>query len=162
MNNLALRRCAAVAATMLTCIVLAGCGSGNPFASDSTDNRTAAAPADLTGYVGRHPFERISGTTFLSHPLVESAVARAAPSATVARTALSGEGPSTPIVLIDGKLHSWGCEQSNCGPHNWTIIVAPDGSSPELCYHDEDSATPIQWFVDGAATARTDPCPSEA
>lgn len=131
-------------------------------ANAAAANALAAVEGPLLVHRGRYPSDVVNGMPFDSHPLVRSAVARAlgrTPDLS-ARAILADVGPATPITLIDGRLVSWRCEQHNCGAHHWTLILAPDGTRPELCYHDEAGDPDTRWLVDGQVTARTDPCPS--
>jgi len=157
-------------------LALAGCGPSTPednagtigndavSPGDLTDNSAASVAADgpLAAYVGQYPFDVVDGTPFRDHPLVRAALVQAGGDNAPVERILSGPGPSTPIATAeDGRILSWGCEQSNCGPHNWTLLVAADGSQPELCYHDENATPATVWLVDGRVTERSGDCPSE-
>ncbi len=155
-------------------LALAGCGPSAPednaaaidnaAPDDLTANAAAGAPASgpLAGYVGQYPFDPIDGVAFRDHPLVRAALMQAGGADAPVEQILSGSGPSTPIeTAADGRILSWGCEQHNCGPHNWTLLVAADGSNPELCYHDENATPATVWLVDGRPTDRSGDCPSE-
>lgn len=157
-------------------LVLVACGPSAPednagtvgndavAANDLMDRASADTPAagPLSGYVGQYPFDAVDGVVFRDHPLVRAALVQAGGENAPVERILTGPGPSTPIALADdGRILSWGCEQHNCGPHNWTLLVAADGSSPELCYHDEGATPATVWLVDGRVTERSGDCPSE-
>ncbi|TKD51955.1 hypothetical protein [Sphingomonas baiyangensis] len=165
------RATAAIGATLLLC----ACGGGAPDAANTaiagndaaTANQAAATSstsAALDVYRGRYPNEVVGATRFNEHPLVRAAVAKALGKhkAMSARTVLEGAGPATPIAMAGDRLLSWGCEQHNCGAHNWALLVAADGSRPELCYHNEAMQPVTRWLIDGEASARMLPegCPS--
>ncbi len=151
--------------------MLAGCGPNVPDDDAATIGNDAivqndlmtndSMAGDLSGYVGQYPFDEVAGIAFRNHPLVRTALAQAGGDNAPVDRILNGTGPSTPIATAeDGRILSWGCEQHNCGPHNWTLLVAADGSSPELCYHDEDATPATVWLVDGRPTDRSGECPS--
>lgn len=151
---------------------LAACGPSAPEDNAGTVGNDAvvqndlmtndSAAGDLSAYVGQYPFDAVAGVAFRDHPLVRAALVQAGGDNAPVDQILTGPGPSTPIALADdGRILSWGCEQHNCGPHNWTLLVAADGSNPELCYHDEDATPATVWLVDGRVTERSGDCPSE-
>lgn len=158
-------------------LLLGACGPASPedeagtigndaiTANDLMDNMASAegsAAGPLSAYVGQYPFDEVDGVAFRDHPLVRAALVEAGGGNAPVERMLTGPGPSTPIALADdGRILSWGCEQHNCGPHNWTLLVAADGSQPELCYHDEDATPATVWLVAGRVTERSGDCPSE-
>jgi hypothetical protein len=113
-------------------------------------NAAAAAPGPLSAYVGKYPFDPVNGVSFLAQPSVRAAVQTAVPSAAIRAWVLDRAGPQAPIALRDGRLIAWGCETHNCGPHQWTILIGPDGSAAEICYHDDrqDPAHSL-WYAAG-------------
>ena len=124
-----------------------------------TPSPTQAAPA-LARYAGQYPTDTVAGgTSFLAEPLVRDAVASAVPDAAVRRRVLDSNVTATPIAAVDGRLLSYGCEPHNCGPHNWTIAIVPDGSKASVCYHDEDRKV-ARWYPDGAGADPAGGCPS--
>ena len=161
---------------LASAMALAGCGPGAPEDNAAAIDNAAVAPDDLTNnagagapatgplaaYVGQYPSDPIDGVAFRDHHLVRAALIQAGGSDAPVEQILSGSGPSTPIeTAADGRILSWGCEQHNCGPHNWTLLVAADGSNPELCYHDEDATPATVWLMNGRPTDRSGDCPSE-
>jgi hypothetical protein len=120
----------------------------------------APAAGKFTRYIGKYPFDRVDGKRFQDLPEVHAAVAAAVHDPKIQRLILTDKDrPTTPIALEGGMLLSWGCEAHNCGPHNWTLLMKPDGSSPQVCYTDMDHGG-TRWFANGAVLAKTDPCPS--
>jgi len=119
---------------------------------------------DLSTFVGKHPAESVDGTRFLDEPAVRAAVAATVADASVRDFVFNYNGPDAPIVSKDGRILAWGCERHNCGYHNWSIAITPDGANAEVCfYHDDDSADgPATWYLSGGKTEkRPGNCPSE-
>lgn len=133
--------------------------------AEPTTNTAAATPtpttasAPLSGYVGKYPFDKVDGTSFLDLPVVRTAVAGAVSDARIRAWIFDKAGPQAPIAMIDGKIAAWGCEAHNCGPHQWTVLIAPDGGDAEVCYL-PDGADKADWYAHGARESRTDACPS--
>jgi uncharacterized protein YceK len=121
-----------------------------------TANATAAAPAaaSLSAYAGKTPFEKVAGKTFVETDAVKAAIAGTGADAKVRTWLANTMGPASPIVMKDGKLLMNECQEHNCGDHNWTIAIAPDGSAPEICYYDAAASKNPQWFVNGKAVDR--------
>jgi hypothetical protein len=124
----------------------------------------AASPAaDLTRYVGHYPFDAVDGTAFLDDPAVTAAVRTLVPDAALQSQVLRGGDVGTPIVADGGALVAWGCEAHNCGNHNWTIQIAPDGTAASVCYHDAAAmGDRARWYLaPGQITTREGGCPSD-
>lgn len=131
-----------------------------PPAPDTAAKAPVAASADaLMPYVGQLPWDEVGGVTFLGQPLVRAAIDEAAGDPAVRRFVLHSDGPSSAIKLRDGRLLAWGCEVHNCGPHSWTLLIAPDGGDAEICYHDDAASPATRWFAGGREEDRTDDCP---
>lgn len=170
----------------LYAVALAGCGSAENAANTvaaATENaaeridqaadaveaagNAVAPPAAsdvLGGYVGKHPRETVGGTTFLDQPVVRDAVAKTVGDAKVRDFVFGYNGPDAPIVLKDGRVLAWGCEVHNCGFHNWSISISPDGAVADIChYHNDDSVEgSATWYLAGGKTEqRAGNCPSE-
>lgn len=125
---------------------------------------TAAAATTLAAYAGKYPFEKLDGVAFMAHPLVIAGVEKAVGDAEVKRWVLKDDaGPSTPIVLKDGRLLSWRCQQHNCGDHNWTILIDPASAATEVCYHNAElTGEGARWYRPGAEPEKRDAgCQSE-
>ena len=145
-------------------------GSASPGAVPAAAPRKAEAngapmappPVDLGAYVGKYPFDKVDGTSFLDTPAVRRAVAATVPDKAVRAWIFEKAGPQSPIVLKDGKLLAWGCEQHNCGAHNWTIAIDPAGTAADICYFDETVDTgQAKWYLaSGTSEMRKDSCPS--
>ena len=153
-------------------ILVAGCGvepdrvgAGDDKSAGAGDTGAASGTAkSLSRYVGSHPSEALGGARFLDEPAVRAAIAETVPDPAVRRFIFSYDGPDAPIVLKDGRILAWGCERHNCGYHNWSVAITPDGSSAEICfYHDDDSADgPSTWYLpEGQTVQRPGNCPSD-
>jgi len=167
----------AAAAVFFFALALAGCkpaghnAAVNTIASAPSPAATplpqaaptpTATPPALGGYAGHYPFDKVGGVAFLDDPAVVAAVDSLVPDAAVRKLVLGGDGPGTPIATHGGKLIAWGCETHNCGDHDWTIEIAPDGSAPAVCYHDAATMHDrSRWYTaPGRAELRAEPCPS--
>ena len=151
---------------------LAGCGGGS--GGTPLDNATvpaakpAPAPAkavaarspatDLSRYVGKYPSDPLDGRTFMTEPAVRAAVERATADPAIRRFVLAGAGPESPIAMKDGNVTAWGCEQHNCGDHNWTVQMSRDGASGGLCIEDAARGQ-ATWYAGGRPDRRSETCP---
>lgn len=161
-----------VIAALAGLALLAGCHAPR------TDNRISPAPeakrvaaphspdagasATLSAYVGHYPFDKVNGTSFLDQPSVIAAVDRLVSDGRIRALVLGGDGPGTPVALQAGKLVAWGCETHNCGDHDWTVSIAPDGSDPSVCYHDAATMQArSRWYLaPDRVEMRDGDCPS--
>ena len=157
------------AALMLPIAMLAACRQHPSPVPGSTHRTVAAAPAPaavpaprgpLGAYVGRYPPDKVDGRGFLDHPLVRAGVHGAVSDPAIRAWILDKAGPQTPIVLEDGKILSWGCQAHLCGPHNWTVSIAPDGTGAEVCYLDMDARDASGWYAAGVKKRPADHCPA--
>jgi hypothetical protein len=115
-------------------------------------NATAAAAGPLSVYVGKLTYDSVAGSTFVARSEVRAAVESLVPDAGARRWILNPDTTQSPIALRGGRLYSGACEPHNCGPHQWTIEIAPDGSSPEICYHDDrQDPSHSRWYAAGRA-----------
>lgn len=124
---------------------------------------TQIAGVDLTIYAGKHPLEPVGGVAFLDQPAVKAAVKATVPDAGVRDFVFHYSGPDAPITITNGRVLAWGCEEHNCGYHNWSVSITPDGDSAQVCfYHNDDSAEgPATWYLPGGKTERRPGnCPS--
>jgi hypothetical protein len=108
-------------------------------AADATADEGANAVARKSGqslslYVGHYPWEPIGGTSFRDDPAVTKAVMAAVPVRKIRDFVLSSSGPESLITVKDGRLLATGCESHNCGFHDWSIAIEPNGSNAEVCY----------------------------
>ncbi|MDR6834144.1 MULTISPECIES: hypothetical protein [unclassified Sphingopyxis] len=126
-------------------------------------------PVDLTPYVGKYPFDVVNGHRFLDHPAVKAAVAAAVPDAKArAGIAFADRSLGIPIVRVaGGRILIWGGEWRAEDRYNWAVIIAPDGSKPEVCIYDAgDYDADLQsssWYTPGQpAVMKQGTCPSTA
>lgn len=150
----------------LAALAITGCNrASQPEQSAAGNEANIASPApapavDLSRYVGKYPFDVVDGAKFKDIPVVREAILVTVRDAKVRGWVTSDDlGPSTPIAERDGALLIWGCEAHNCGMHNWTLIIRPDGTGAQICYHDDDDGG-TRWFAQGELLAKKDDCPS--
>ena len=96
------------------------------------------AAADLEAYVGKYPFDVVNGHRFLDHPAVKAAIAAAVPDAKQRATvAFADNSLGLPIVRVaGGRILVWGGEWRAEDRYNWAVVIAPDGTKPEVCIYD--------------------------
>lgn len=110
---------------------------------------------DLGPYVGKYPFDVVNGHRFLDHPAVKAAIAAAVPDAKQrAAVAFEDDGLGLPIVKVDGgRILAWGGAKRAEDRYNWAVVIAPDGSKPEVCIYDgvgyDEDFQAAQWFEPG-------------
>lgn len=155
--------------TAISTSINATAAAGVATATNTTTVTDAVAPKSLAGaggdplapYVGKYPFDAVGGVSFYQVPAVRAAVNGAVRDPQIRLLILDARGPTTPIARgPDGRLIAWGCEAHNCGPHNWSLVVGPDGGNAEVCYHDDGRpGATTRWFRDGAEEpGRTEEC----
>jgi hypothetical protein len=151
---------------LIALLLVAACQRAPEPANDTaaapapTPSASAAAPAaDLSRYVGRYPLDAVGGTSFLAEPAVQALVNGVVDDPAVRARVLDRDVTATPIAEEDGRLLSYGCEPHNCGPHNWTVAIRPDGSGGAVCYYDQDAGV-ARWYPAEAGKAPTGGCPS--
>jgi hypothetical protein len=122
----------------------------NAATASASSANSAPAPGPLSAYVGKTTADPVGGIAFVDRPEVRSAVEALVSDAGTRRWILNRDTTQSPIEMRGTKLYSSACEPHNCGPHQWTISIAPDGSGAEICYHDDsrDSAHSL-WYVPG-------------
>lgn len=128
-------------------------------ASTPTDAAPAAAKAGdakgLAAYVGKYPFDKVDGVAWDDHPAVKAGLAATVKDAKVLKAIQTLEGPAAPIEMHDGKAMAWACQQHNCGPHQWAVLVDPATGATDVCYYDEAaSASDARWFLAGGKEER--------
>lgn len=123
----------------------------------------AGTPPPLTTFIGKYPFNNISGYTFLSEPVVRRAVESAAFDQSVVQSALS-EGVAGPISRRGSLIIASSCQPHNCADHNWTIVMLIPNGPAAVCYHDADlMAQTARWFVGGMPQfTSADRCPNDS
>lgn len=103
---------------------------------------------DLSAYVGKFPFDAVGGVTWHEHPMVVAGIRKTVPDAEVRRALQSSGGPSAPIAVYEGKVGAWGCQQHNCGDHQWAILVDPRSGATDVCYHNaEQMVERSRWYL---------------
>lgn len=127
----------------------------------------AAAPraTDLSAYVGKYPYDVVNGHRFFDNPVIKSAIAAAVPDRKQAEGVRTGEGVNVPIVKVNGRIIAWGGAQRAEDRYNWAVVIAPDGSKPEICIYDgvgyDDDFQSSQWFEPGQPSImKQGKCPS--
>lgn len=138
-----------------------------PAAASADAKPAKRGPVDLTPYVGKYPFDVVNGHRFLDHPAVRAAIAAAVPDAKKrAEVAFEDDGLGLPIVRVDGgRILVWGGAKRAEDRYNWAVVIAPDGSKPEVCIYDgvgygEDFQA-AEWFEPGhASIMKQGTCPS--
>ncbi len=103
---------------------------------------TAAPP--LAAYVGKYPFDKVRGVTFLNHPLVRSLVTAHAPAGL--RPTIMSAGVAGPIGRSRTAIVAAICEPHNCGMHNWTIAISRTGKSAVICHYDAEQGENAAWY----------------
>lgn len=173
-------RALSLAPLLLPALLLAACGSGKR-ADTAADDSAAAAfvppptqpPKPLPGqehsnpitaYVGKYPGDAVDGVGFYDRTEVARALIDAVGDEGIRRRFTMRDAVTVPIFrTADGRIAAHGCEPHNCGDHDWTFLVAPDGTKGAACYH--DAATmggSSRWYAAGAAPAtRPGDCPQE-
>ena len=139
-------------------------GANSDAEITATANGATSAEGLLSKYVGKHPSETLNGKRFLDEPTVKAAVAATVADPRIRDFVFRYNGPDAPIVAKDGRILAWGCERHNCGYHNWSVAITPDGSNAQVCfYHNDDSADgPATWYLpDGKTEKRAGNCPSD-
>ena len=167
----------------LAAFALTGCGKADDRAqADAVGNFTPPAmrapkpmagqaqTTPITAYVGKYPHDAVGGVDFFDRTEVANALIDAVGDDKVRTLIRTRDGPETPIFRRGPRVAAWGCEQHNCGDHNWMFAVAADASQPgdadarrpEACYHDADiMGDRSRWYGDGGPTFRPGSCPSE-
>ena len=134
--------------------------TGNAMADAATINAGGPSGDLFSKYVGKYPFDKVGDHSWNDDPAVLTAIEQAVADDAARKWVREGEGPSTPIGTIDGKVAAWACEAHNCGPHNWTVMIDPKTGLAEVCYFDEEvAADKSRWFHDGREETRPGKCP---
>lgn len=162
-------------------LALSACGQATSASAEQADvvmSETGTTPGvgvrevgrarvDLSLYVGKYPFDVVNGHRFLDHPAVKAAIAAAVPDAKQrAAVVFEDDGLGLPIVRVDGgRILAWGGAKRAEDRYNWAVVIAPDGSKPEVCIYDgvgygEDFQS-AQWFEPGRpGIMKQGSCPS--
>ena len=115
---------------------------------------------DLTNYVGKFPFDEVSGVSWNEHPMVKAGSQKTVTDASVLEAMAMPGGPSAPIATYLGKVGSWGCQVHNCGDHQWAVLVDPRTGETDVCYHNAAKVRDkSRWFLaNGAEEIRPGNC----
>lgn len=127
--------------------------------ADAGEQSEGGAPA-LTDYVGKYPFDEVNGVAWTEHPLVRAGIAKSVTDAAVREAMATVKGPSAPIVLQDGKVAAWSCQQHRCGEHSWSVMVDPATGATDVCYmKDAAMENNSRWFLaNGTQETRQTDC----
>lgn len=130
-----------------------------PTPKSAPPSASASTPA-LTAYVGKYPFEKVSGVAWVDHPVVQAVIRRSVTDPGVRKAILGTAGTADPIVSENGRLRSWMCEPHNCGGHRWTVVIDPGTATGDVCYYDASvSDDNARWFLaSGKAEMRRGNC----
>ena len=121
-----------------------------------------AQTTPITAYVGKYPHDALAGVDFYDRTDVATGLVNAVGDAKLRETIRGRSGPETPIFRLGERVVAWGCEEHNCGDHNWAVLVDPKRGKTQVCYHDAAKMGPQSDWYDGAAPARrAETCPSE-
>lgn len=126
-------------------------GQGAPSAAEApAPPLPPTAGTRLAAYVGKYPFDKVHGVTWTDHPVVKAGIAATVGDAAVRKAIQSTPGPAAPIEMHGEKIAAWGCEQHNCGPHQWAVLIDPRTGATDVCYHDDGvSPNESRWFLAG-------------
>jgi hypothetical protein len=126
----------------------AAADAGAPSAAASAAAPAAGSAPDLTTYVGKTQQEPVDGVAWEDHPLVVAGIRQTVTDAGVRRAMQSPGGPTAPVATYQGKVGGWGCEQHNCGDHQWAVLVDPRSGATDVCYHNAaQTGTQSRWFL---------------
>ena len=115
----------------------------------------------ITAYVGKYPRETVGGVTFFDRTEVANALISAVGDEKLRRMITATNAVAVPIFAIGGRIAAHGCEPHNCAVHNWTFLVAPDGTNAEACFHNEAAmGNSSRWYANDKPVARPGNCPS--
>lgn len=138
-----------IALTALTC-----------FASAAAPAAPPAKAPPVEAYVGKYPFDKVDGVSFLDHPAVRAAVTRGVSDPEARAWLLGAKGSPFPQIRREnGELIVIGCQQHACDRRNWAIYFNPASNLARVCY----SATGAQsrrYDGKGGSRVRAGSCPS--
>jgi hypothetical protein len=124
---------------------------------------------NLSAYVGKYPYDVVGGYRFFDHPVVRAAVARTVRDPRKrAGIRVDPGAVNVPIVRVaGGRILAWGGAKRAEDAENWAVVIAPDGSKPEVCIYDglgnDDELQSSQWFEPGQpGIFKVGRCPSSA
>lgn len=108
---------------------------------------------DLSGYVGKYPWDKVDGVDFLHHPAVQKSVKKAVADPELQELLLTETAKATTglIVEAEGRLLMAAFDPASGGDVNWALLVAVDGSTAAVCYSTgvEEGEQGADWYHDG-------------
>jgi hypothetical protein len=121
-------------------------------------------PAPLDAWIGKYPFEKIEGVTFLNHPITVAAVRKAVPDERLRKTVLvAGTCPYDAVIRQGTEFTTFGCRFHACGDFAWAIYVDPQRQSARVCYHESAMGNESRWYgTTGTTKMVAGDCPSTA
>jgi hypothetical protein len=157
-----------------TALLLAGCSGEKTDSAVAASNYTPPATqlpkpiagqaqtTPLTAYVGKYPHDAVGGVDFYDRTDVANGLIAAVGDEKLRRLIRGRSGPETPIFARGKQVAAWGCEEHDCGDHNWTVLVDPDGGKTEVCYHNsETTGDRSRWYAGAAPSLRPGACPAQ-
>jgi hypothetical protein len=130
------------------------------FASAAALAAPPAKAPPVEAYVGKYPFDKVEGVSFLDHPAVRAAVTRSVSDPNARAWLLDAKGSPFPQIRRENaELVVVGCQQHACNQRNWAIYFNPASNLARVCY----SATGAQsrWYNGrGGSRVLAGSCPS--
>jgi hypothetical protein len=121
-----------------------------------------AQTTPITAYVGKYPHDAVGGVGFFDRTDVATGLVNAVGNAKLRATIRGRSGPETPVFKVGTRVVAWGCEEHNCGNHNWAVLVDPTSGKTEVCHHDAATmGVQSDWYAGAAPARRAATCPSE-
>jgi hypothetical protein len=114
----------------------------------------ASPPPGVASFVGKYPFDKIRGVSFLTHPRVKGAVRAAVFEHMVAEEVL-GDAVTVPITKRGSLMISWACRPHDCADVNWTVVILSPNGPAAVWYHNAElKGAQSRWFIGGFAKFR--------
>ncbi|MDE0879704.1 MAG: hypothetical protein OSB00_13745 [Sphingomonas bacterium] len=114
----------------------------------------------LTAYIGHYPRDAVDGVSFFDRTEVANSLISAVGDPKLRHMITGRAGVTVPIFRYDGKIAAHGCEPHNCDAHNWTFLMAADGSGATACFHDAAAmGNTSRWYSNDAPVSRAGACP---
>ena len=114
----------------------------------------APKPPAIMTFVGKYPFDKVRGVSFLNHPLVRRAVRSAVFEDSVSNEVLDA-GVSGPITRRGSLVISSACRPHDCADVNWTVAILVPRGPAAVCYHNAElMGEQSRWFIGGFSCFR--------
>ncbi len=121
-----------------------------------------AQTTPITAYVGKYPHDALSGVDFYDRTDVATGLVNAVGDAKLREMIRGRSGPATPIFKVGTRVAAWGCEEHNCGDHNWAVLIEPKTGKTEVCHHEAATmGAQSDWYAGAAPVRRAAACPSQ-